>query len=78
MSPILRDASISDEALRVKNKRMLSFQYHDAAPASMIGVSNFFELAVAKAIVLLGPMTGVALAAVVGVLVDVPVMLHPV
>jgi ACR3 family arsenite transporter len=46
-----------------------------AAPASMIGASNFFELAVATAIALFGVSSGAALAAVVGVLVEVPVML---
>lgn len=49
---------------------------HDiAAPASMIGTSNFFELAVAVAISLFGLHSGAALATVVGVLVEVPVML---
>ena len=49
---------------------------HDiAAPASMIGTSNFFELAVAVAISLFGLQSGAALATVVGVLIEVPVML---
>jgi arsenite transporter len=49
---------------------------HDvAAPAALIGASNFFELAVATAIVLFGLNSGAALATVVGVLVEVPVML---
>ena len=49
---------------------------HDiAAPACMIGTSNFFELAVAVAISLFGLQSGAALATVVGVLVEVPVML---
>ena len=49
---------------------------HDvAAPAGMIGASNFFELAVAVAISLFGLESGAALATTVGVLVEVPVML---
>jgi ACR3 family arsenite transporter len=49
---------------------------HDvAAPASMIGASNFFELAVASAIAMFGVASGAALATVVGVLVEVPLML---
>jgi ACR3 family arsenite transporter len=46
-----------------------------AAPSALIGASNFFELAVAAAIVLFGFNSGAALATVVGVLVEVPVML---
>jgi ACR3 family arsenite transporter len=46
-----------------------------AAPASLIGTSNFFELAVAVAISIFGLNSGAALATVVGVLVEVPVML---
>ena len=49
--------------------------YPIAAPAGMIGASNFFELAVAVAISLFGLQSGAALATVVGVLVEVPVML---
>jgi ACR3 family arsenite transporter len=46
-----------------------------AAPGALIGASNFFELAVATVIALFGPGSGAALATVVGVLVEVPVML---
>ena len=46
-----------------------------AAPGAMIGASNFFELAVAVAISLFGLNSGAALATVVGVIVEVPVML---
>lgn len=50
---------------------------HDiAAPAGMIGASNFFELSVAVAISLFGASSPVVLATIVGVLVEVPVMLH--
>jgi ACR3 family arsenite transporter len=46
-----------------------------AAPSALIGASNFFELAVATAISLFGFQSGAALATVVGVLIEVPVML---
>ena len=49
--------------------------FSTAAPAALIGTSNFFELAVAVAISLFGLHSGAALATVVGVLVEVPVML---
>ncbi|MFK7965174.1 MAG: ACR3 family arsenite efflux transporter [Burkholderiaceae bacterium] len=55
--------------------RALGLPYQVAAPACLIGTSNFFELAVAVAISLFGLNSGAALATVVGVLVEVPVML---
>jgi ACR3 family arsenite transporter len=55
--------------------RLLRVPYAVAAPGALIGASNFFELAVATAIALFGPGSGAALATVVGVLVEVPVML---
>lgn len=55
--------------------RVLKLPHNIAAPASMIGTSNFFELAVAVAISLFGLSSGAALATVVGVLIEVPVML---
>jgi arsenite transporter len=55
--------------------RKLQLPHNIAAPACLIGTSNFFELAVAVAISLFGLHSGAALATVVGVLVEVPVML---
>lgn len=55
--------------------RVLKLPFNVAAPAAMIGTSNFFELAVAVAISLFGLASGAALATVVGVLIEVPVML---
>ena len=55
--------------------RLLRLPFAVAAPAAMIGTSNFFELAVAVAISLFGLSSGAALATVVGVLIEVPVML---
>jgi len=55
--------------------RLLKLSYEDAAPASMIGASNHFEVAIATATMLFGLSSGASLAAVVGVLIEVPVML---
>ena len=55
--------------------RLFKVEYAVAAPGALIGASNFFELAVATAIALFGPSSGAALATVVGVLIEVPVML---
>lgn len=55
--------------------RYLKLPYQVCAPASMIGASNFFELAVAVAIALFGLESGAALVTVVGVLIEVPIML---
>jgi ACR3 family arsenite transporter len=55
--------------------KLFRVPYGIAAPGALIGASNFFELAVATAIALYGPESGAALATVVGVLVEVPVML---
>jgi ACR3 family arsenite transporter len=55
--------------------KVFGVSYSIAAPGALIGASNFFELAVATAIALFGPSSGAALATVVGVLIEVPVML---
>jgi ACR3 family arsenite transporter len=55
--------------------RVLKLSYHDAAPASMIGASNHFEVAIATSTMLYGLSSGASLATVVGVLIEVPVML---
>ena len=55
--------------------RLFRVHHAVAAPGALIGASNFFELAVATAIALFGPESGAALATVVGVLIEVPVML---
>jgi ACR3 family arsenite transporter len=55
--------------------RLLKLRYIDAAPAAMIGASNHFEVAIATSTMLFGLSSGAALATVVGVLIEVPVML---
>ncbi len=55
--------------------RALRLEYRDAAPSAMIGASNHFEVAIATATMLFGLSSGAALATVVGVLIEVPVML---
>ncbi len=55
--------------------RLLGLSYENAAPASMIGASNHFEVAIATATMLFGLSSGASLATVVGVLIEVPVML---
>jgi ACR3 family arsenite transporter len=55
--------------------KVLKLSYQDAAPAAMIGASNHFEVAIATAVMLFGLSSGAALATVVGVLIEVPVML---
>ena len=55
--------------------RYLKLSYHDAAPVALIGASNHFEVAIATAVILFGLSSGAALATVVGVLIEVPLML---
>jgi ACR3 family arsenite transporter len=55
--------------------KLWKFNYTDAAPSAMIGASNHFEVAIATATMLFGLSSGAALATVVGVLIEVPVML---
>ena len=55
--------------------KLLKLSYADAAPSAMIGASNHFEVAIATAVMLFGLSSGAALATVVGVLIEVPVML---
>ena len=55
--------------------KMLNLPYADAAPAAMIGASNHFEVAIATSVMLFGLSSGAALATVVGVLIEVPLML---
>ncbi len=55
--------------------KFFKLKYEDAAPVAMIGASNHFEVAIATAVMLFGLSSGAALATVVGVLIEVPVML---
>lgn len=55
--------------------RFFKLPYQDAAPVSLIGASNHFEVAIATAVILFGLSSGAALATVVGVLIEVPLML---
>lgn len=55
--------------------KLLKLSYADAAPSAMIGASNHFEVAIATATMLFGLSSGAALATVVGVLIEVPIML---
>ena len=55
--------------------KLMKLEYVDAAPSAMIGASNHFEVAIATAVMLFGLSSGAALATVVGVLIEVPVML---
>jgi ACR3 family arsenite transporter len=55
--------------------KLLNLTYEDAAPVAMIGASNHFEVAIATSVMLFGLSSGAALATVVGVLIEVPVML---
>jgi len=72
--PILIQVYFNSGLAYLLNRR-LGVAHCVAAPSALIGASNFFELAVAAAIVLFGFDSGAALATVVGVLVEVPVML---
>jgi len=72
--PILIQVFFNSALAYVLN-RALGEKHNVACPSALIGASNFFELAVAAAISLFGFQSGAALATVVGVLIEVPVML---
>ncbi|TVR41087.1 MAG: arsenic resistance protein, partial [Planctomycetota bacterium] len=55
--------------------KLFRLSYRDAAPTALIGTSNHFEVALATAVMLFGLSSGAALATVVGVLIEVPLML---
>jgi arsenite transporter len=62
-------------AITYSAARFMKFSYENAAPSAMIGASNHFEVAIATAVMLFGLSSGAALATVVGVLIEVPLML---
>jgi len=62
-------------ALGYAMSKLMGLTYEDAAPTAMIGASNHFEVAIATATMLFGLSSGAALATVVGVLIEVPLML---
>lgn len=62
-------------AIAYAASRMFGLRYEDAAPTALIGASNHFEVAIATAVMLFGLSSGAALATVVGVLIEVPLML---
>ncbi|MBU0969692.1 MAG: ACR3 family arsenite efflux transporter [Proteobacteria bacterium] len=62
-------------ALGYVGAKLMKLKYEDAAPVAMIGASNHFEVAIATSVMLFGLSSGAALATVVGVLIEVPVML---
>jgi ACR3 family arsenite transporter len=72
--PILIQVILNSGLAYLLNRR-LGVAHCVAGPSALIGASNFFELAVAAAISLFGLHSGAALATVVGVLIEVPVML---
>ena len=55
--------------------KLIGLKYEEAAPSSMIGASNHFEVAIATAVTIFGLTSGAALSTVVGVLIEVPIML---
>ena len=67
--------TVSIFALGYAASKMFGFTYATAAPTAMIGASNHFEVAIAMATMLFGLSSGAALATVVGVLIEVPLML---
>ena len=62
-------------ALTYGMAKLMKLSYRDAAPSALIGASNHFEVAIATSVMLFGLSSGAALATVVGVLIEVPVML---